>query len=251
MAPVAKTPSDKDQCINLDDIRGRHDGRACVVLGAGPSLSRVDPRVHRHVTIAVNSAIIKVPDADYFCTTDPGVMDSEYWKDVGHWGCEFLLGDCGQFHHWRSSGVIPPERVHIWPKRKPGDVMRRSDDAIMLGILSGHGAANLAVVMGCNPIYLLGNDCGYKEGKRYWWEHEHDDRGRHVSGELTRTIAEQKRRGLPVRDNEYELGAHEKGDGVLGGGMVHWGKIARASPHLILLDCSGGRLVGRVPQATI
>jgi len=57
--------------------------------------------------------------------------------------------------------------------------------------------------------------------------------------------------GLPTRDNEYECGASKIADGVLGAGMVQWEKMAQTNRHLILLDCSGGRLVGRVPQATV
>jgi len=234
----------------LDEIRGRHIGRSCVVLGAGPSLERVDERVYKHVTIAVNSAIAKMPESDYFCSSDYGVLEYNYWNDVESCWSHLLLRDCSVFRGLVEHGSIPRTRIVLWPRGRQRAKMSVDDKDIMIGILSSHCAVNLAVVMGCNPIYLIGNDCAYKHGKKYWWECANDDVGRHRSGAASYTIAAMRHLGRRMRDNEYELGATSRSDGVLSAGIKHWEKIVLENPTVKIVDCSGGRLRGKVPQMT-
>ena len=69
--------------MKLEELQNKHEGRLCFVVGAGPSLHFQDLQpLKKHVVIAVNSGILKVPDCDYFVSDDEGAATWNYYKET-------------------------------------------------------------------------------------------------------------------------------------------------------------------------
>lgn len=133
----------------------KHKGKLGFVLGAGPSLRHVSPAtVAPFVTVAVNSAISKFRDADYFLAQDLGATRWDYWRELPS-KCICLLNErrlINAHQHIESSRVC---------------LFRSAVQRTGAG-----SAVRLLNEMGCNPIVLLGCDCSSDGLKRYFWEYE-------------------------------------------------------------------------------
>ena len=98
----------------LGEIRDSCLGYSAVVMGSGPSLceltdrtrlmdreiggikfrlpdTRQHDRLREHVVIAVNDAILKVPDADYYVTSDGRMVYYNHWEVVRTGNCRVVL----------------------------------------------------------------------------------------------------------------------------------------------------------------
>jgi hypothetical protein len=210
----------------------------------------VDDRIYKHVTIAVNDAIQKFPRATWFSSTDYSMLDSYAWDLMqgSHRPMAVMM---------TRDGFWPPEKIGYddsdyfdgrliyYTKRPPHETyeMRMSDNRLVAGAGSAHVAAHFAVVLGCNPIYLVGCDCCMVGGRWHYWEFE---------GKPESMMVPPERRRVYARNYQDLPKAHP---GVLGWCVSEWKKMVIANRHLSLQDASGGELakgiVSQVPIACL
>lgn len=236
--------------MNIDEFRGKHEGRSAVVMGAGPSLYFVQPEsLRRHLTIAVNSAILKVPSSNYFVSADQGVFGFKYWDKVREVSCPVIMGNHqndGTFLYIMHQG-INPNRIILYEK-DPKMRWRIEADSktIIPGTCSLHCAIHIAFLLGCSPVYLVGADCRYREGKKYFWEFDPNMHGELRTGEKTSWIRDERRKGRKVPVGKYGPSKNPGGDGYLGSFYHGWEKLLGANLDRRIIDVSEGALSGKV-----
>mgnify|MGYP005841221613 CR=1 FL=1 len=163
--------------MNLCDFYNIHQNKTAFIVGAGPSLHFQDLNpIKDHVVFGVNSAIMKVPYADYFVSDDKAIKEWNYFYELPNLKCvKFLYKD--KLHDIYKS----PDAV--WYEHHPDhapDFSEDSDngyemskdpkDPIIGARTSVASAVHLAYIMGCDPIVFLGCDCCHQRGKRYFWQ---------------------------------------------------------------------------------
>ena len=81
--------------------------------------------------------------------------------------------------------------IHKWwydPRSKSynpdGLKLTKEADKPIIGARTASGTAvHLAYIMGCDPIILLGCDCCYMHGKRYFWQFPNERTCKRITGE--------------------------------------------------------------------
>lgn len=210
----------------LDELKDRHLGRLAIVAGAGPSLRHVDwSQISDQVVIAVNSAIAKFPLADYFVSISPDITRWTYWHQA-------LTGPSTKVLVRPFAWIVgeqPPPGVLLMDMRRahPGLTssaaltMSTNPRVPMISSSTGLGwAVNLALILGCSPIVLLGADATTREGHAYYHEYEGQAKVETVPGREPHPLA------VHVRHNEahgrfWDLFAEANGP--------HLGRIINAS----------------------
>lgn len=147
------------------------DGDPCYVVGGGNSLDgfEFDILKDRGRVIAINQSFLKVPFADIYAS-----MDSRYlrWIREGTLGNDTLEG----FKNFKGLKVwINTEMdkidyqhdVYILDHSGKVGVCEKMRDGVWTGGNSGFIGLQLAAVLGCNPIYLLGFDMKEVSGKTH------------------------------------------------------------------------------------
>lgn len=154
----------------LDDFTGRHAGQRCFVVGNGPSLNQLDmARLRGEITLGANRCFLGYPDWG-FAFTYWGVYDplqieeyaAEYEAGVPEETVKFF-----PFHYlpWMQVENACPVNIQ-WPRaayRQFSD----APDQVYRGYSVLYMLLQVAAVMGCNPIILIGLDHRYPMHKRY------------------------------------------------------------------------------------
>ena len=178
--------------MRLKELENKHIGKIGFVVGAGPSLHDVDFSLLKdHVTIAVNSAILKSDQFDYFVSDDQAVRNWQYFDDLKYMPCICLLfHDKLKCHSGHISNrrkaffdhkcwYSPSEQKH-YPE---GLILTKDAKKPIIGARTSSGTAlHLAYIMGCDPIVLLGSDCCFKRGRRYFWQFKGEKKARKING---------------------------------------------------------------------
>ena len=252
---------------DVDRLRGAHDGRSALVMGAGPSMcmlkdrTRLVPwsaerrtfmlpdtsqpdRVHRHVTIAVNDAILKVPDADYYTTGDARMPSMRHWTVVIHRSvCKIVMPSFGLSRVNYYGGGVLPERLYIYRRRETAADWKVSRDSrFFLGELNSmHAGINLAVLMGCSPIYVIGCECRMQSKRKYFWELPGEPGpGGTPAGYATPWLEAEASRGVHHPVGTYDKVFDRSCGKILGDpGIAKWIRFAGVNPHLDIRDCCG------------
>ena len=178
--------------MKLKELENIHSNKLCFVIGAGPSLRYVNfDKIEKFITIAVNSAILKSNNFKYFVSDDWAVSNYNYFQDLKDINCiNLLFRDKlkGRVSHLDKEKVVWYDHK-CWfdpgaGKRYPeGLVLTKEADKPIIGARTSTGSAiHLAYIMGCNPIVLLGNDCCFENGRRYFWQFPGEKKASKVSG---------------------------------------------------------------------
>lgn len=127
----------------VDDLRGRHRGETCTVLGCGPSLDGWRPT--GGAVIACNRAMMRRPGANYGVCIE--AEDDPIWSEIDLENVGTLIAQ-----HARNpeTVVVQVRDVREWFPGCPGRRMRTR--------MSPFWAAGLALVMGFNLIRIVGVD---------------------------------------------------------------------------------------------
>jgi hypothetical protein len=137
----------------IKDWKGKTAGTPAFILGNGPSLNDIDPEIlNPYLTIGINRAFYKL---------DPTIL---IWQDVELWYterkrilklsaikvCRNLADPQNRFFHFKlANGAFKiPENAQLLHGRGA----------------TGPIAVQLAYIMGCDPIILLGCDCKHRGG---------------------------------------------------------------------------------------
>jgi hypothetical protein len=217
--------------MEVKSLKNKHENKLAFVIGAGPSLHFVDVEPLRdYVTITVNSGLVKAPWCDYFLSDDIGVTTWDYYVDLlPKLDCVKLLYDkklAKHCSHLNNFYFFP----HTWwysPKDKkynPAGLKLNKTGPIIGAISSVGSAVHFLYLMGCSPIVLLGCDCCYKDGHRYFWQYEGESKPKRIKP------FKQK-----VYDHLYERIYRENI-------VDYWNNLAKLNPDVNIIDCSDGLL---------
>ena len=155
----------------------------------------------------------------------PCILKRDTWD--GHGGFEGMVGDGKALSESRS--VLVP-----WKKdRLPGPrtyTVSRDDNEFIIGGSTAHSAVNLAVVLGCETIYLVGCDCKLDdEGRRYFWQH--DGQQQYIGG----MIYQEPGFLFSHRETEQDVVLVS----YVGAG---WKQLKDSNPGITIVDASDGAL---------
>lgn len=139
---------------------GSWAGQRCFIVGGGPSLRGFDfSRLKGERVIAINKSFYDVPFADVVFGMDRPFLD---WVMEGKFGANFKVA----FEAFKGiklwldlSNYSYPPGVYSIPSAGEIGWTKSLKEGLYHGQNSGYGAINLAIVLGANPIYLLGFDC--------------------------------------------------------------------------------------------
>jgi len=159
------------------------------VLGAGPSLKNLPDHLNGTV-IAVNSSILKYPNADFYFTNDARVFFRKHWEKVVSLKktvCVLQQQSVDAYLNWREN---PPDGLLTEPNRikeilqeefpitderlftftanqDRNNPISKEDTQLIRAGSSAHLAVHFAYLIGGDPIILLGCDCCMLDGKKY------------------------------------------------------------------------------------
>lgn len=163
-------------------VEPKFAGQPAIVVATGPSLTAgvmaEVMRLHvRHLArvFIMNNLYLDIECADVHTACDP-----EWWATYGD--------DPGLVMHRAEKWTWNPEvamRYNVrWIPGRWGDGLSLDPSFIHYGHSSGYQLLNLAVLYGCDPIYLVGFDMRYEPGKRrHFFEGLSD-----ISGEYPRHL---------------------------------------------------------------
>ena len=224
--------------INLANFRNTHKGRMAFVVGSGPSLRHITAEQHHdisgHIVIAVNSAILAFPNADYFLGCDAYVTATSAWATLKYLRCKILVDET--FSKWNgfdadmgtdSYAGIAPERLLSFRRSKQAadTTLLRTADKLILGSCSTHVAVHFAHVCGCSPTVLLGMDSQLEEGKVHFTDFE-----------------DQPDNKLLYPDSLLASSFHRSRGDLFSHFGNTWRAIAESNPDIEIINCSGGVL---------
>jgi hypothetical protein len=153
----------------------RHKGRAAFIAASGPSMS-----VHalqeivgfiqeqRCVVWGTNDVWRMAGGAAMPCDYVM-VLDDSFWYDKREKLAEYFVAHP---HALPCLAFDPPEildyqKIPIAMDREPHTNPPYEPNAYFNGYSSGIAAVNMALHCGCDPVYLLGHDCGTALGKTH------------------------------------------------------------------------------------
>ncbi|NJL70123.1 MAG: DUF115 domain-containing protein [Candidatus Competibacteraceae bacterium] len=239
--------------MQVSDWKDKYAGRIGFVAGAGPSLRMVnDGQLNKYgPTIAVNSAISKLTQADFFLADDIGVKHWNYYQHILPTtdAVSFLDADklVGEAHHLNQEKVVWFNRKWWFdPKnnvKNPVGLDFTKDEPIIGSRTAAGSAVHLLYIMGCDPIVLIGCDCCYKENKRYYWQFKGEQSCYRLNGEKVFCHANRgELRGMKVDSHSVQF-------------LEYWQAVAksakRSNVRIIdasegLLDCFENKKLGEV-----
>lgn len=206
----------------LSQFKDIHKGKRAIVCGAGPSLDDFDFNkiTKNDIVFACNRAVTTMKHCGYFCFTD-NIPATSYWNH----GCNitenvmFLSSGFGKYENI--------ENKSFYLNRNYNNLtLDFYDDKLLIHECSGgldcvHVTSNLAHIMGCCPIVLVGVDLRYRGNQRYCTPKEFKD-------EITTTAPIDGGPPIQVGDSDKWLDA-----------SFHvWEKIKTQNPNIIFLTVS-------------
>jgi len=159
---------------DLSDLANKYLDEKCFICGAGPTVAFTDlSNIHNHVVIAVNSAILLMPwdegdiERRYWISNDTLCTQwSYFWKTVLRSHCYKIVRTSWRTHDER----IRDYDFRYFAPRKDEDGSLINDGVALCSVSSVPTAIDLALLMGCKEIYLLGVDHKMIHGNSHFWQ---------------------------------------------------------------------------------
>jgi hypothetical protein len=171
----------------LKSFHGKHRGERCFVLGNGSSLNQMDlSHLRNDITFVSNGIHHIFPRIDwrpnYYCCVDSVVIYNQY-KDIDKMRSEnheiqcffpdYVSNPYKDQSHIKVDRLLPPTSNTCYftqqlpkPKKGPfGLFPRKPGNRLIQPYTVTATLLQLAWIMGCNPIYLIGCDTKYVEQK--------------------------------------------------------------------------------------
>ena len=154
----------------MSELKNIHKGRRGVIIGAGWSLTETDLSPFKDdVIFACNVATTAINHCNYFCMSDGADPESNFFEHGCNISDKIIFFGDGFF--------IAPGVIKSWEKIKDKSIFLErlldvcnfnfDNGKIIWGYDIGHCMANMAHVMGCSPLVLVGFDLNYKNHKKY------------------------------------------------------------------------------------
>jgi hypothetical protein len=160
----------------LASFKDRHKGERCFLIGNGPSLAQHDLTMLRgEVAFTVNrgylAAPFGLPQTPYYVITDP-LTYQPYLTEVRHAqvGLRFYRADVFDLPAYLDAPDREPAiRVpfHRAPTMDEGYFARDATTGVFRGCTVLLDAAQLAFMMGCTEVYLIGCDLDYHQAQTH------------------------------------------------------------------------------------
>lgn len=240
--------------MQLVDLQNIHKNKLCFIAGSSPSLRHVNyTQIKEHVLITVNSAILKYPDCNYFVTDDEDVVNWNYWyKTAVTSNCIKLLFEDKLKKHvadlQMKNLVFYKHRFyqeHIDNEEEYDQKsLRMYEDAAIpiIGARSSIASAiNIAVIMGCNPICLLGVDNHYEGNRRYFWQFDGESKAYNHRNKVFSSPNKGLINNKPVDNHCTDY-------------LVYWKRFAKVNSDFIsdrIINSSTSSLLGIFPKIAI
>lgn len=157
-------------------LRDKHTGESCFIFGAGPSLwfNMQHPsfsKINEYgITIAVNSAVMAVPNFDYWVSNDVLCRRWSWWKDVISCSGTKVVRDSWEKYKNELKDFL------FFHHRPTSEDVINPDDIGLAYCSSIPSSIDLAIQMGCKQIFLLGVDQNDYEGKHHFWQFMEKDK---------------------------------------------------------------------------
>jgi hypothetical protein len=215
-----RTPRAIKSYTDLSDFADTNQGAKCFVCGAGPSLAFVDlSGIHDHVVISVNSSILRMPwdkEGDisrrFWITNDTLCMRWDYfWKTVIRSHCNKIVRTSWRRH----DDKLKHHGFRYFAPRETEKSPLSDADGGLCFVSSVPTAIDLALLMGCKQIYLLGVDHRMVHGNSHFWQFwpknkwpQRSDKTRNFRPEQSHQIAKFEE-NLQVFESLKELAARK------------------------------------------
>jgi hypothetical protein len=156
----------------LGSFKDRHTGERCFLVGNGPSLSKLDlSKLEGELAFTVNrgylAAKLGLPKTPYYVITDP-LTYAPYAREVRYAqvGTRFYRADVCDLPEYRDaadreSAVRVP--FHRAPTMDDGYFAEDATTGVFRGFTVLLDAAQLAFMMGCREVYVIGCDLDYHQ----------------------------------------------------------------------------------------
>ncbi len=159
---------------DLSDMKDLHKGAKCFICGAGPSIGFLNLEgIHDHVVIAVNSAALLMPWRD-------GSKERRFWvsNDVLCMRWDYFTTHVCKFNStklvrtsWKKyHGKIDADNFRYFAPRLVQTHPLDPTDTGLCSVSSVPTAIDLALLLGCKSIYLLGVDHRLVHGNSHFWQ---------------------------------------------------------------------------------
>jgi len=229
----------------IEEYFDKFKGEAAFVLGAGPSLRKLTPDLisRMPVTIAMNSAILKVPDPHFYISTDPHVTLCKSWETVINSTCIIVQSGASFRYYEKFTGINPIAKISksrilkFYRDKENGlDMIMKKTGLHIHGSSSAFSAVHFAYLLGCSPIILIGCDCCCEDGKKHFFDFPGQPQESHKSEYRKFVSVPHPWRG----DTSKHLDSHLKG----------WRKLRQQNPNVNIINASGG-LIDVFPMMSI
>jgi hypothetical protein len=156
----------------LASFKDLHSGERCFLIGNGPSLGRLDlTRLEGELAFTVNrgylAASLGLPKTPYYVITDP-LTYGPYAEEVrnAQVGTRFYRADVYDLSEYQEAADREPAvRVpfHRAPTMDDGYFAEDATTGVFRGFTVLLDAAQLAFMMGCSEVYVIGCDLDYHQ----------------------------------------------------------------------------------------
>ncbi len=220
----------------LTGLINKHKGIPAIILGSGPSLHKLNfDLIRPYITIAVNSAILKVPESNYYFSCDFGMTVWESWITLRNLACDLILYNVDVGFRYLENLTkedtfegISEGRIYYFEMKDSN--LKMDSIELIRGSTSTQVAVHFAHLLGCSPIVLLGCDCQYVDNKYHYY----DFPGEEIDKIRKPEYANFKSKNLIVQEGDSNR--------YLDGHIVCWEKIQKQNPNINIIDTSEGRL---------
>lgn len=173
------------ECPGIDSLAGVHSGRPGLLVSAGPSLDGVLPHLHR----IADSAVIGCVDTalpiltragifpQYTFTLDPQEESFRHFRENLDGGFKLIFTPTAHpriVSRFRGEKFVVFKEGHSLYKNEARQ-MREKGATRTGGSVSCLGLDCL-IRLGCDPIFLVGQDCAYSGGRTYSRESDQNRR---------------------------------------------------------------------------
>jgi len=150
---------------------GAWKNEPCFLIGGGPSLRGFDFERLRGAgrVIAINKAFMDAPFADMLFSMDHRFYN---WLRIGinknMVGAKQKFAEFQGIKCWLDINNSFYDGIYFVVGKRGGDMAVSLEDGIPPGNNSGYAAIQIAMVLGCDPIYLLGYDMNHDNGVSHY-----------------------------------------------------------------------------------
>ncbi len=176
--------------LMLDAFHNRHAGSRCFVVGNGPSLNKIAmPLLRDEITLGSNQCYLGYPDWGFHFTYwgiydqyQIEAYDEEYEQHLSGHTAHFM--PCEYAPLLRLPDACPVNQVWC---REAAHQFSDAPDRVYRGYTVTYMLLQIAAIMGCNPIILIGADHDYPLNRRYFPSRALRRFRRHVTRKLRDT----------------------------------------------------------------